>query len=90
MSDFFPRGWCDRPPFSGMLVGSREARIAHAHGRRADRLALYNNETGSLRSKMKAIKRATAGQYGRIPPNTPTSTRSRCEEAALWMNRRIT
>lgn len=32
---------------------------------RRERLALYDGETGSLSAKMKAIKKATGGQYGR-------------------------
>jgi hypothetical protein len=32
---------------------------------RRERLGLYDGETGSLRAKMKAIKNATGGQYGR-------------------------
>jgi hypothetical protein len=32
---------------------------------RRERLALYDGDTGSLSAKMKAIKKATGGQYGR-------------------------
>ena len=38
---------------------------AAASKQRDERLVLYNGKTGSLRSKMKAIKKATGGQYTR-------------------------
>jgi hypothetical protein len=38
---------------------------AAASKQRDERLVLYNAKTGSLRSKMKAIKKATGGQYTR-------------------------
>jgi hypothetical protein len=38
---------------------------AVASKQRDERLVLYNAKTGSLRSKMKAIKKATGGQYTR-------------------------
>lgn len=40
-------------------------KIAAADRERGERLPLYNAKTGSLRSNMKAIKKATAAQYGR-------------------------
>jgi hypothetical protein len=41
------------------------AKGAAASKERSERLPLYNGKTGSLRAKMKAIKKAVGGQYGR-------------------------
>ena len=38
---------------------------AAASKERSERLPLYNGKTGSLRAKMKALKKSTGGQYGR-------------------------